>query len=149
MSIEALPCIICGDTLKNVWEDAENQPSDGVACTTNGNYGSTVYDSILNGEFLEFNICDPCLVKAGEQGRIYTARTRRAVDLEEWGIIGSVSAPYVPVLWHQGLPGMEDGAIPVHSLEGIKVLGESFRYLEGLDESQIKSMIDQLDQELI
>ncbi len=108
MSVEALPCIICGTALKNVWEDAENQPGDGVACITEGNYGSTVYDPVLSGEFLEFNVCDVCLVRAGQQGRIYTARRARPVSMGDLGIVGWIKAPYVPVLWHQGLPGMDD-----------------------------------------
>jgi hypothetical protein len=44
MSIDALPCIVCGKHLVNVFEDAENQPADGLVITTHGNYGSTVFD---------------------------------------------------------------------------------------------------------
>lgn len=69
MAKNALPCVVCGRTLRNVMDETDNQPSDGVVCQTRGNYGSTVFDS-FNGEKLEFNLCDPCLVKADEQGRI-------------------------------------------------------------------------------
>jgi hypothetical protein len=96
------PCIICGAELQRVWED-EGQPNDGVVCTTHGNYGSRVYDS-LNGEYLAFNICDPCLTKAGEQGRIQITRGSIPVELDaSSGICGSypVDRPYVP--WHAGM----------------------------------------------
>jgi hypothetical protein len=136
MSIEALPCIICGTSLKNVWQDAENQPNDGVACTTRGNYGSTVFDPVLSGEFLEFNLCDPCLVKAGEQGRIYMARTAQPIAMGEWGIVGWYEAPYVPVTWHQGMPGYED-TIHVDDIEEFRSLGKKARLSPGLEDTVI------------
>ena len=41
----ALPCIVCDKPLMNVFRGDVNQPSDGVAVTTHGNYGSRVWDS--------------------------------------------------------------------------------------------------------
>jgi hypothetical protein len=66
-----LPCIICRKKLVHVEgrEGLGNHPDDGVACFSRGNYGSTVFDP-MDGHFLEFNICDGCLVKAREQGLI-------------------------------------------------------------------------------
>jgi hypothetical protein len=133
MSVAALPCIICGTPLKNVWEDAENQPDGGVACITEGNYGSTVYDPVMTGEFLEFNLCDPCLVKAGEQGRIYTARRARPVAMADFGIVGYIKAPYVPVIWHRGMPGMDD-TIHVEDLEEFRALGHGATLFPDLEE---------------
>lgn len=72
----ALPCIICHKPLEKVYrgdQDVGNHPDDGVACTTHGNYGSTVFDS-LNGSYLEFNICDPCLLDAAKFNRIAIGR---------------------------------------------------------------------------
>jgi len=102
MSEYALPCIICGTPLRNALRgDVDNQPLDGVCCLTHGNYGSTVFDS-FNGEFLEFNICDPCLVGAGAEGRVWIARERRPVTTE--GIlIGNERVPYLPVPWREGM----------------------------------------------
>ena len=140
MSVEALPCIICGAALKNVWEEASNQPDGGVACTSRGNYGSTVYDPVLSAEFLEFNVCDPCLVKAGEQGRVYAARTARPVTLWNWGLIGYIKAPYSPVVWHSGMPGYED-TIEVSSREELQELGEV--YLE-VTEEMLDSMLKEI-----
>jgi hypothetical protein len=133
VSIEALPCLVCGKRLINVWQAAENQPNDGVACTTHSNYGSTVFDPVLSGEFLEFNLCDPCLVKAGEQGRIYMARTKRPITMREYGIVGWYEAPYVPVTWHQGMPGYED-MLEVDDIKEFRELGRKahlFPDLEG------------------
>jgi hypothetical protein len=133
MSIAALPCIICYTPLTNVWQDAENQPNDAVACTTPGNYGSTAYDPVLTAEFLEFNICDPCLIKAGEQNLIYTARTRQPVHLHGIGLIGTVRAPYTPVYWKYGMPGYED-TIVVDSYQEFIELGHDPQLAPGLTE---------------
>ena len=100
----ALPCLKCGRELVNAFpNEVENQPVDGVAATTSGNYGSTVFDS-FTGHILEFNICDPCLVEAGEQGRVLTTRRVVPVVFEDIGVVGSLEIPepvYVP--WREGL----------------------------------------------
>ncbi len=68
MSDDSFPCIICKKPLKRAFND-ESQPSGGVMCRTNGNYGSTVYDPGSSWrEALVFNICDECIVTAGRQG---------------------------------------------------------------------------------
>ena len=105
----ALPCIVCGKALRNVFDDAGNQPNDGVVLTTHGNYGSTVYDS-FTGEFLEVNLCDPCLVRAGEQGRVLEARTRRPAALNGT-LVGYEELPYRPVPWTAGMPGDGKGVL--------------------------------------
>jgi hypothetical protein len=56
-----LPCIVCGTTLRNVFEDGDvNQPSEGTEFRTYGHYGSTFWDS-FEGEEIVINICDACL----------------------------------------------------------------------------------------
>jgi hypothetical protein len=124
--------VVCGKVLKNVFEDAQNQPSDGVACTTHGNYGSTVWDPVLTGEFLEFNLCDECLVKAGEQGRIYVARNAQPIQMDGYGTVGYYEAPYVPVPWHQGMPGYEDD-IHVSDMDEFRELGSKAHLSPGLE----------------
>jgi len=109
MSEHALPCLICGKQLRNVFADAGNQPYDGVVLTTSGNYGSTVYDS-FTGEFLEVNVCDPCLTRAGEQGRVLEARTRRPATLNGT-LVGWEEMPYTPVPWTAGMPGDGKGTL--------------------------------------
>lgn len=64
--MEALPCIVCGATLENVWPESDNQPSDGTAFSSYGHYGSTFFDPI-DGQQIEINVCDPCLVKNTEK----------------------------------------------------------------------------------
>lgn len=74
---DSFPCIICGTKLQACF-DYVAQPDDGVMCSTSGNYGSTVYDP-FDGRFLAFNICDECLVIAGQQGRLMESRRSRPV----------------------------------------------------------------------
>lgn len=102
MTDQALPCIICGHRLRNVTQDVENQPEEGIACISHGNYGSTVFDP-MDGTFLEFNICDECLKLKGEQGVIITARDRIPLRMVYLGRVGSrpVEPNYVP--WHSDL----------------------------------------------
>jgi hypothetical protein len=67
---DALPCIVCGKELTNVFAESNNQPEDGIAFTTHGHYGSTVFDPQDNS-YLEINICDDCLLIAATQKRVY------------------------------------------------------------------------------
>lgn len=66
-----LPCIICGADLKPAVADHDpsdpaNLPWGGTVFMTYGSFGSTVFDSLGDREWLELNICDACLVaKAG------------------------------------------------------------------------------------
>jgi hypothetical protein len=66
--LSPLPCLVCGRTLEAIdaSPDAEH-PQDGVAFTTQGNYGSTVFDE--HDRRLHVNVCDPCLTDAIAQGR--------------------------------------------------------------------------------
>lgn len=40
-----------------------------------GNYGSTVYDPMREDVFLKIYVCDNCLVKAGNEGRVEEVQT--------------------------------------------------------------------------
>jgi hypothetical protein len=66
-----------------------------------------VYDPVLEGLAVHFNICDDCFTKAGEQGRLFETRQARRVTVDFLGVVGweRVDRPYVP--WHKGLP--DDG----------------------------------------
>lgn len=106
MSKDALPCIACGVFLRNVYDNAANQPSGGTAFTTEGHYGSTVFDP-MNGEHIEINVCDDCLVQAGQRGAVYAGRSRRPVVVE--GIhVGWEAIDRPLVEWHKGLSGYDD-----------------------------------------
>lgn len=66
-----LPCIVCGKQLQPVFADQDvNQPNDGLAFSTKGHYGSTVFDPGLGTMSLEVNICDPCLTEAGDKQQV-------------------------------------------------------------------------------
>jgi hypothetical protein len=109
----SFPCIICGRTLERAWaEGSEAQPSEGIMCETAGNYGSTVWDS-MDGERLAFNICDPCMARAGGQGRVMTYRRYRPILVAAGPlhrlVVGRENLrdrPYVR--WHAGMPGDDE-----------------------------------------
>lgn len=94
-----VPCLACGRELEPVDAEAENQPYEGVVCKTWGQYGSTEYDS-MDGHFLEFNICDPCLRAAGERGHVLWGRDRAPATVDG-SVVGSVELrhPYKLVRW--------------------------------------------------
>lgn len=71
-----VPCVICGQTFKDAMPESgpnRNQPSDGTAFTSNGHYGSTVFDP-FNGSMIEVNFCDPCLTEARKHSRVLWRR---------------------------------------------------------------------------
>lgn len=119
MNGTSFPCLVCGKELERAFRDAEGQPADGVMCETHGNYGSTVYDS-MDGEALAFNVCDDCLVAAGEQGRIYTYRKWRPIDTDDMNFVGRerLDRPYIP--WRRGLaPDNDRVYVPLDELEAV------------------------------
>lgn len=61
-----LPCFACGKTLRNMFDDAENQPDKGTEFRTYGHYGSTFWDS-FDGEELVLTVCDDCLAAHTER----------------------------------------------------------------------------------
>lgn len=108
MGERALPCVICGKWLRNVMPDyTTNQPSEGTSFWTHGNYGSTVFDP-MDGTFIEVNICDECLVRAGEQERVLAGRDRRPVYIEGWGICGHERVDRALVPWTKNLASYDE-----------------------------------------
>lgn len=116
---DSFPCLVCDKTLRRAFQDYEAQPNDGVLCSTNGNYGSTIFDP-MDGSELVFNICDDCLVKAGEQGRIMATRSRVHVTTDYLGVVGweAVDRPYIP--WHKDLPDDGDSKGRHYDLEELE-----------------------------
>jgi hypothetical protein len=121
--MDSFPCIICGQPLKAVTGASEAQPGDGMMCETAGNYGSTVHDS-MNGEYLAFNICDTCMILAGEAGRVRMIRKFRLILVTEGPlrrmVVGRqfLNLRYVP--WRRGQAEAEDDL--VMSLEELEHL---------------------------
>lgn len=86
MSKQALPCVVCGRELENIFEDVENQPSGGTSFSSSGHYGSTAFDSMTARVQLELNFCDPCLTSLRERGRIaiVAETTKRTFEYKIW-----------------------------------------------------------------
>lgn len=82
----ALPCICCGVELENIDRGVDvNQPYNGTTFTSHGHYGSTIYDPMYTGHYLEINICDACLVL--RKDRVLEGRDSRPI-MENGVIVG-------------------------------------------------------------
>lgn len=103
----SVPCLVCGRELRPAYpEAAEAQPYGGTAFASSGHYGSTVFDG-SGGQWIEINLCDPCLRDGADRGRVLMATPPDAsppppsyalfaagpVD-----IAGAVAAPAIPAL---------------------------------------------------
>src|SRR5688500_10712974 len=68
--MNALECIACGHRLGDSCPGfVGNQPLGGTAFFSYGHYGSTAFDP-MDGQFLELNVCDPCLRDSATKGRV-------------------------------------------------------------------------------
>lgn len=71
----SLPCIVCKKELFEEFDMPDThkytQPAYGVVCSTEGNYGSEVFDP-FDGQRLIFNICDNCLLERSQKRFIKT-----------------------------------------------------------------------------
>lgn len=156
---ESMPCIICGRRLMRVSDEYEAQADDAVMCSTSGNYGSTVYDP-MNGEVLLFNICDKCLVAAGnhKNARIVTHRRSIPVTTDvpisdgRWVVSGVGSRviaddPLVP--WNETLERRDETEyLPVEYLaEHLDELLANDRYRFTLGRDNFQYNIDQARKE--
>jgi len=56
-------CFCCEEEIDSAARDSSawEMPSCGVILEGGGNYGSTVYDSMMDGIFIRLVICDNCL----------------------------------------------------------------------------------------
>lgn len=84
-----LPCFKCGKEFDwaapGISHKASGQPAKGVMCSTSGNYGSQVFDSV-GRDALYFNICDQCLVE-GKHNLIWM-ETRPSPPRYEYRVSG-------------------------------------------------------------
>jgi hypothetical protein len=81
-----LDCIVCRKALEPMREDpeAENQPEEGLAFTTHGHWPSSIID-IFDGIYLEINVCNTCLLKAAEEGRVAVGESdKQNTSLKPW-----------------------------------------------------------------
>lgn len=80
---DTLPCIVCGKELESVGSGSPNHANNANEFHTRGQYGSTVFDP-LDGSYLAVNICDACIVKAGDMGRVLTGAELKTRSLTPW-----------------------------------------------------------------
>jgi hypothetical protein len=80
-----LPCLTCGSALEPI-APGDWQPHATIFYA-HGNYGSGVFDPD-DGTALAVNVCDACMAKAGEDGRVELVTPRRqappAAKREPW-----------------------------------------------------------------
>lgn len=77
-------CIVCKTELDNL-DDNGNQPSGGTEFTTHGHYGSSVTD-FMDGTMLALNICDPCVVKARQEGIMLIVDPRKPAPKPDYRV---------------------------------------------------------------
>ncbi len=64
-----IPCIVCAKELDNLQyempdgKQVEVHPMNGLHFRSFGHYGSTIFDPIGTGEYLDVAICDLCIMK--------------------------------------------------------------------------------------
>lgn len=86
----SLNCLVCDQHLDDAitQNGIYNQPYAGTTFTSTGHYGSTVWDpSFSSREWLEINICDPCLTKKADEGVILHVKPktqRPEYDTKPW-----------------------------------------------------------------
>lgn len=62
-------CMVCGRELDNLDYEMSNgkrvevHPMGGLHFRTHGHYGSTIFDPMGTGEYLDIAICDLCVMK--------------------------------------------------------------------------------------
>lgn len=131
MAKETVPCIVCNRALLNVVEDADNQPEDGTALWTWGHYGSTAFDP-MDGQTLEFNICDPCLLSKANEGKVLLGRTHRLI-LCEGRLVGREKVDRPLVAWNGTNHGGGDTEVDVLRIQPEEVgtnLGSNVEWFE-------------------
>jgi hypothetical protein len=88
-----LACIKCGAVPDPVFQGEEelNQPYAATTFDSTGHYGSTVWDPMNtpwggSRQFIQINVCDPCLTEAAGEGKVLRGITTTSYDTrtEPW-----------------------------------------------------------------
>lgn len=95
------PCLVCGAIVgtsgvsnnydSHCWGMTTTGPG-ALLCRTTGNYGSTIFDP-EGSEFIDFVVCDDCMIEHKDRIRMVTGNTRRA---KQYGKV--VKEPFKEVL---------------------------------------------------
>lgn len=118
MTEYALPCIVCGTELEALFAEhgIDNQPNHGVCFTSQGHYGSTIFDP-MDGSMVEVNVCDTCMDHAAKMERVYVTRITRPVWLRNthdpdgripYTIVGYEELSRPRLAWRPDLVGYPD-----------------------------------------
>jgi hypothetical protein len=66
----ALRCVACDYAIPNEpHTTGVNQPDGGLSFTSYGHWPSSLFDP-MDGSYLEVNVCDQCLLRAGSKGQV-------------------------------------------------------------------------------
>lgn len=77
-------CIVCGVELDRLWDEDVSTPKGGLSFQTHGHYGSSAFDP-MDTRLLQVNVCDTCIRRAAEQGRVLLARVSQPVVITHLG----------------------------------------------------------------
>lgn len=70
MNTSTISCFSCDKKLKNwVYDSVEVHPQDGLHFSSNGHYGSTIFDPVGLDLSIEIAICDECIMRKLEHVR--------------------------------------------------------------------------------
>jgi len=80
-----VPCFVCGKELERVVADNPMQPYGGVICSTHGNFGSKLMDSMFPEDDVRFIVCDDCMIERQDRIRtIVVERVKPTVSYKPW-----------------------------------------------------------------
>lgn len=82
---DTLACVCCQAELPNIMATCGIQPSGGLAFSSSGHFGSTVFDP-MDGSSIQIVVCDPCLAKRGWYPADRPRRDRSRAPVETGGL---------------------------------------------------------------
>lgn len=82
-----LYCFKCDKTLESVFPDAKFQPYAGTCFSSQGHYGSTVWDPMDDSLSLELIICDDCLKLNAKRVKMLKVRGSLDYEYNDWEIV--------------------------------------------------------------
>ena len=122
MPREALPCAVCGAAVENMDDTYANSPYAATAFQTHGHYGSTIFDP-MNGSYLELNVCDSCVRRLGEEGKILLGQDRKRVMTGSL-LVGWMKVWRELVPWKPGIEADDDLQVEVEQVGDSALLPE-------------------------
>ena len=72
-------CFCCNKKIKSVDINIEDPPYDAVCFSSNGNYGSSIFDPYEENAEIEIYICDTCLKKKAKLSYYYEKETKTEI----------------------------------------------------------------------